>query len=213
MAKQPAWSISLRLLLPRNALGRGGLWSLTGWDTQREMPGNSSSYSAGCCRLSRWRKAQHNGNTTNPHQPEMTPERVTHSGRWGKFSAVTERGISKCPGLLWKKNQGARQKVMLLRLLKDKSLQEGLLSTARFLDSIFFHLHLLYQPLAGKRSQADLLLQIFRLPEETAPPDSAVCAPVSHLALASGHCFESGWSSQSERQDSSSRISFTGFIK
>lgn len=75
-----------------------------------------------------------------------------------------------------KEKSGSKTEVMLLRLLEDKSLQEGLLGTARFLDSIFFHLHLLYQALAGKRSQADLFLQIFRLPEETAPPDSAVRA-------------------------------------
>lgn len=74
----------------------------------------------------------------------------------------------------------------------DKNLQKGLLSTARLLDSTFFHIHLLYQPLAGKCSQVDLFLQIFRLPEEIAPPGSAVFAPVSHLTSASGHYFENG---------------------
>lgn len=72
------------------------------------MPGNSSRHSAGCCQLSRWGKAQHNGNITNSHQPEMTLEQKEGEGRSKQLQ------ISKSPGLLLKKKKkGARQKVIL----------------------------------------------------------------------------------------------------
>lgn len=51
-------------------------------------------------------------------------------------------------------------KIKLLRLLKDRSLWDGLLSTAVSFNSVFLHLYLLYQPLAGRLSQINLFLQI-----------------------------------------------------
>lgn len=58
-------------------------------------------------------------------------------------------------------------KTMLLRLLNDWSLQNGLLRTTVSLDSIFLHLYVFYHPLAGRQSQVNLFLQILQSAEET----------------------------------------------
>lgn len=69
-------------------------------------------------------------------------------------------------------------KIMLSRLLKDRSLQDGFLSTAEILWTVSScNSTFCYQPLASRHSQVNLLLQILRLPEETRKDFPVVLQP------------------------------------
>lgn len=85
------------------------------------------------------RKAQRNGNNTNSEQPEKALEQKRE--REALLSSYKRRKSLHVLASYERKIREQPPKIMLPGLLKDRSLQDGLLSTAGSLDSIFVHLN------------------------------------------------------------------------